>query len=90
MNKEFQIIDSYQQKMILSEIYQKYELKLDYASFESSLKRISEFKRNNDYVLKMCQSEPGQIMEKSKVRETRLLKTFYKNKKLHILWTLRI
>lgn len=66
MNKELQIIDSYQQKMILSEIYQKYELKLDYASFESSLKRISEFKRNNDYVLKMCSLNRDRLWKNQK------------------------
>ncbi len=81
LNKEFQIIDSYQQKMILSEIYQKYELKLDYASFESSLKRISEFKRNNDYVLKMCQPEPGQIMEKIKSQGDQIVEDFLQKQK---------
>ena len=38
LNKGFQIIDTSQQKAILEEIYQKYELKLDHASFENILK----------------------------------------------------
>lgn len=46
----FQIIDTYQQKTILSEIYQKYELKLDHASFERTLKNIVEYKNSSDYV----------------------------------------
>ena len=46
LNKQFQIIDSQQQKAILGEIYQKFELKLDYASFESILKKISYAKKD--------------------------------------------
>ena len=40
--KSFQIIDTTQQKTILGEIYQKRELKLDYASFEKILKIFQE------------------------------------------------
>ena len=39
--KEFQIIDNTQQKAILGEIYQHFELKLDHASFEKILKLIA-------------------------------------------------
>lgn len=38
-SKGFQIIDVSQQKALLAEIYQKFELKLDHASFEVILKR---------------------------------------------------
>lgn len=53
--KEFQIIDTTQQKEILGEIYQKHELKLDHASFEKILKDIILYKSlNRSYVSKMC------------------------------------
>ena len=39
--KEFQIIDTAQQKAILGEVYQKFELKLDHGSFEKLVKQIS-------------------------------------------------
>ena len=38
LTKGFQIIDTYQQKTILEEVFAKYELKLDYANFQSILK----------------------------------------------------
>lgn len=53
----FQIIDDYQQKKILSDIYQKYELKLDYASFERTIKNIIEYKNTGNYVEKFI--NPG-------------------------------
>ena len=43
LTKGFQILDTYQQKTILEEIYAKYELKLDYASFQGFLKSIAMF-----------------------------------------------
>ena len=49
--KEFQIIDTTQQKSILSEIYQAYELKLDHGSFEKILKLISRKKSDRKYYL---------------------------------------
>lgn len=42
--KEFQIIDNAMQKSIIGDIYQKFELKLDYASFEKVVKQISRYK----------------------------------------------
>lgn len=50
LSNNFQILDPYRQKNILSDIYQKYELKLDYASFESTIKKISDFKNLNNYI----------------------------------------
>lgn len=44
LSRDFQILDTVQQKTILGEIYQKRELKLDYASFEMILKKIAEYK----------------------------------------------
>ena len=64
LSKNFQIIDAVQQKAILSEIFQKRELKLDYASFEMILKYISKYKNKHyyDYVPLMCSPEHKQIM----------------------------
>ena len=61
--KEFQIIDNAQQKAILGDIYQKFELKLDHASFEKILKQIAFFKaKNRDYVAKLCCTDHCQIL----------------------------
>ena len=46
--KEFQIIDTSQQKAILSDIYQKFELKLDHASFEKIIKLLTYKKANQN------------------------------------------
>lgn len=63
LTKNFQIIDTSQQRNILSEIYQKYELKLDHASFGNILKKIGVFKSNIKYVPKMCTAESLQILD---------------------------
>lgn len=57
--KSFQIIDNTQQKTILGEIYQKRELKLDYASFEKILKIIDRYKSEQymEYVPRICSPE---------------------------------
>jgi len=62
--KEFQIMDNTQQKSVLEEIYQKYELKLDHGSFEKTVKEIAEYKKSHpDYVGKMCCTDKCQILE---------------------------
>ena len=65
LSRDFQIIDAVQQKTILGEIYQKRELKLDYASFEMLLKQIGEYKSMayREYVPNMCSPENVPIME---------------------------
>lgn len=62
--RNFQIIDTAQQKTILGEIYQKRELKLDYASFEKILKTIGELKTEQyaEYVPRMTSPQPLQIL----------------------------
>ena len=59
LTKSFQIIDTTQQKTILGEIYQKRELKLDYASFEKILKIIDLYKSEQytEYVPRICSPE---------------------------------
>lgn len=65
--KNFQIIDAAQQKSILSEIYQKHELKLDYASFEQILKQIGGYKSlyYNEYVPRFCNPKNVRIRQES-------------------------
>lgn len=67
--KNLQIIDAQQQKSILEEVYQKFELKLDYASFEYMLKKIGEFKSDISYVSKMCNPAPCAICEQDRILE---------------------
>ncbi len=81
LNKQFQIIDGYQQKAILSEIYQKYELKLDYASYEAMLHKLGQFKSNPEYVERMCDPQPCQIMEKIVTQDDVILEEFLQRQK---------
>lgn len=60
--KEFQIIDTSQQKALLSDIYQKFDLKLDHASFEKIVAMISNVKADRRYVAKMCCTDKCQIL----------------------------
>jgi len=81
LNKQFQIIDAHQQKAVLSEIYQKYELKLDYASFESILRKIGAVKRNGEYVAKLCDPRPCQVMGQIKDQDDRIIEEFLQRQK---------
>lgn len=80
--REFQIIDGAQQKAILGDIYQKFELKLDYASFEKVMKQIGEFKGSNPgYVEKMCSTKQCQIMEQIHTLDDRIMEEFLQRQK---------
>ncbi len=81
LNKQFQIIDNQQQKAFLGEIYQKHELKLDYASFESMLRKIGLVKRDTGYVTRMCNPEPCQILSEIKDRDDRIIEEFLQRQK---------
>ncbi len=61
--KNFQILDTDGQKGILEGIYQKRELKLDHASFEKMLKKISNVKCDISYVSKFCNATPCAILQ---------------------------
>lgn len=54
----FQIIDEEGQYDLLADIYERFELKLDYASFKKVAAAISEYKGMNDYVPQMISREP--------------------------------
>jgi len=81
LNKQFQIIDSYQQKAVLGEIYQKFELKLDYASFEAILRKMGRVKKDLGYVTRMCNPRPCQIMEQIKNQEDKIIEEFLQRQK---------
>ena len=80
--KEFQIIDTTQQKAILGEVYQKFELKLDHGSFEKMVKLIGLYKsQNRDYVGKMCSTETGQIKETVDTLDDRIVEAYLQHQK---------
>ena len=80
--KEFQIIDNAQQKAILGDIYQKFELKLDHASFEKIIKQIAFFKATHrDYVAKMCCTDHCQIMPEIVTMDDQIIEEFLQKQK---------
>ena len=80
--KEFQIIDNAQQKAILGDIYQKFELKLDHASFEKIIKQIAFFKATHrDYVAKMCCTDHCQIMPEIATIDDQIIEEFLQKQK---------
>lgn len=80
--KEFQIIDNPQQKAILGDIYQKFELKLDHASFEKVIKQISQFKAGHrEYVAKMCCTDPCQILSEINTVDDQIIEEFLQKQK---------
>ncbi len=81
LNKQFQIIDNHQQKTMLGELYQKYELKLDYASFESMLKKIGYVKKHTEYVPRFCDPAPCQILDEIKNQDDRIIEDFLQKQK---------
>ena len=81
LNKQFQIMDGTQQKAILREIYQKMELKLDYATFEAILKKIGHAKKDMRYVTKMCNPRPCQILDEIKRQDDRIVEEFLQRQK---------
>ncbi|MBQ8003409.1 MAG: UvrD-helicase domain-containing protein, partial [Clostridia bacterium] len=79
--ENFQIIDTQQQKAILEDIYHKFELKLDYASFERKLKEIAFIKRNYDYVERMCSREKCRISDSVKTTDEEIVEEFLQRQK---------
>lgn len=80
--KEFQIIDTAQQKAILGEIYQKFELKLDHGSFEKIVKQIVMYKSlNRGYVTKICCTEKCRIMERIDSLDDRIIEEYMQHQK---------
>ena len=83
LSREFTIIDPTEQKTLLSDIYQKYELKLDHASFERMLNKIGRFKGdpNNGYVSRMCDPGKRQIMPSVRDLDDRIIEEYLQRQK---------
>ena len=81
LSKGFQIIDTYQQKTILEEIFQKYELKLDYANFQSILKKIAAKKQDLSYVAKMCIADKIQILPEISTQDDKIIEDYLQRQK---------
>lgn len=79
--KEFQIIDKAQQKSIIAEIYQKYELKLDYASFEKIMKIIAEYKAKNAYEKIFCSGDKFYIENNENDLDTKIIEEYIQKQK---------
>ncbi len=77
--KGFQILDTHQQKEILSDIYQRRELKLDHGSFEKILKDISDFKAKREYVGSMCSVNNSE--DKKSVEEMEIIEEYLSRQK---------
>ncbi|MED9969638.1 MAG: 3'-5' exonuclease [Ruminococcus sp.] len=83
LSKDFQIADVVQQKTILGDIYQKRELKLDYASFEKILKLIGKYKslKYHDYVPNMISPEHRQILESISSTDDEIMEEYMQRQK---------
>ena len=81
LSKGFQIIDTYQQRTILEEIFQKYELKLDYANFQSILKKIIQKKQDLIYVPKMCNADKVQILAEINDQDDKIIEDYLQRQK---------
>ena len=81
LTKQFQIIDEYQQKSILTEIYRKFELQLDDVSFENILRKIGEIKSRTDYVPAMCNPAVCQILPEIRNQDDRIIEEFLQRQK---------
>lgn len=80
--KEFQIIDNAMQKSIIGDIYQKFELKLDYASFEKVVKQISRYKAQHpEYVDKICSRDNCQIIDSYQNMDDQIVEEFLQKQK---------
>lgn len=79
--KEFQIIDTSQQKSILGDIYRKHELQLDHASFEKILKLIGKIKALRMYVLGMYSREKCQILQSINTLDEQIIEEYLQHQK---------
>ncbi len=79
--KEFQIIDTSQQKALLGEIYQKFELKLDHGSFEKIVKKIAFLKAQRYYISKMCSTEKCRILPELATLDDQIIEEYLQRQK---------
>ena len=81
LTKGFQIIDTYQQKTLLEEIYQKYELKLDWANFQNILKKIAQKKQDISYVSRMADSGKVQLLSEIQTLDDQIIEEYMQRQK---------
>lgn len=63
LDKGFQILTTSQQKGILNDIYDKLNFEKENLSLDKMLKKIADYKKDGNYVSKICNSEPTQIKD---------------------------
>lgn len=81
LTRGFQIIDTYQQKTLLEEIYQKYELKLDWANFQSIIKKIAQKKQDISYVKRMAQADKVQLLSEINALDDQIIEEYMQRQK---------
>ena len=79
--KDFQIIDTLPAKIDSRDIYQKYERKLDYASFEKILKSIANIKAQRKYVQHMRAPYKCQILEQIVSSDDQIMEEYLQRQK---------
>ena len=79
--KDFRIIDESTQRSMLEEIYQKYDLRLENASFGAILKKIARFKANTSYVESMRSPRKCQIYPSRDSVEDKIIEDFLQRQK---------
>lgn len=82
LSKNFQILDEYQQKTILDEIYQKYEIKFNYASFEKTLKVINDYKICHNYVPLLINPNNTKIIDKIDNLDLQIVEDYLQRQKI--------
>lgn len=79
--KDFRIIDESMQRSMLEEIYQKYDLRLENASFGAILKKIARFKADMSYVESMRSPRKCRIYPPDNSVEDKIIEDFLQRQK---------
>ena len=79
--KDFRIIDESTQRSMLEEIYQKYDLRLENASFGAILKKIARFKADMSYVESIRSPRKCRIYPPDNSVEDKIIEDFLQRQK---------
>ena len=79
--KDFRIIDESTQRSMLEEIYQKYDLRLENASFGAILKKIARFKADMSYVESIRSPRKWRIYPPDNSVEDKIIEDFLQRQK---------
>ena len=79
--KDFRIIDESMQRSMLEEIYQKYDLRLENASFGAILKKIARFKADMSYVESIRSPRKCRIYPPDNSVEDKIIEDFCKGRR---------